>query len=327
MMSASKNRPRWNGLPERVRGQIEYLVAGRVVAAENCDGGFSPGFASRLTLAGGRRVFAKAIDAVSWPDQAPIYRDEIQVATGLAAALAADGAVAAAVSTPRLIGSLDDGRFVILAFDCVAGAEPARPWHLADLTRVAAAVGRMSSALTPSPLALPAGHPRIGGWATLAADGPTLARLRVMSPWSARQLDQLITAERRGLDAARGTALVHFDVLPHNILLTCDQVTFVDWPHARLGAPIIDLLIVLASGAADGLDPDPVLRAQPVATAVDDADVTGVLAALTGFWLAGALDSMPPGLGPIAAAKLHLGRGALRWLRRRWPGAGSVLAS
>ena len=144
-----------------------------------------------------------------------------------------------------------------------------------------------------------------------------MARLRIMSAWSARHLDQLIAAERHGLAAAKGTALVHFDLLPHNILLTCDQVTVVDWPHARLGAPVIDLLMVLASAAADGLDPDPVLRAQPMAVAVDDADVTGILAALTGFWLAGAFEPMPAGLGPIAAAKLHLGRGALWWLERR----------
>ncbi len=316
-MSASKNRQRWNELPERVHGQIESLVGGRVVAAENCDGGFSPGFASRLTLACERRVFVKAIDAEAWPGQAPFYRDEIYVAAGLAAARAADAAVARAVSTPRFLGSLDDGQFVILAFDCVAGGEPARPWQFAELTRVAGTVGRMSAALTPSPVALAGDHPRLGGWATLAADGAALARLRIMSAWSARHLDQLIAAERHGLAAAKGTALVHFDLLPHNILLTCDQVTVVDWPHARLGAPVIDLLMVLASAAADGLDPDPVLRAQPMAVAVDDADVTGILAALTGFWLAGAFEPMPPGLGPIAAAKLHLGRGALWWLERR----------
>jgi hypothetical protein len=55
-MSASKNRPRWSELPPRVRGQISELAGGRVVAAENCEGGFSPGFASRLTLADGRRA-------------------------------------------------------------------------------------------------------------------------------------------------------------------------------------------------------------------------------------------------------------------------------
>jgi hypothetical protein len=52
-VSASKNRPRWEDLPARLRRQIESLVGDRVVAAQNCDGGFSPGFASRLTLAAG----------------------------------------------------------------------------------------------------------------------------------------------------------------------------------------------------------------------------------------------------------------------------------
>ena len=136
-MSASKNRQRWNELPERVHGQIESLVGGRVVAAENCDGGFSPGFASRLTLACERRVFVKAIDAEAWRGQAPFYRDEIHVAAGLAAARAADAAVARAVSTPRFLGSLDDGQFVILAFDCVRGrrAGPALAVRRADARR------------------------------------------------------------------------------------------------------------------------------------------------------------------------------------------------
>ncbi len=143
----------------------------------------------------------------------------------------------------------------------------------------------MSAALTPSPLALPGDHPRLGGWAALAADGSALARLRIMSAWSARHLDQLIAAERHGLAAAKGAALVHFDLLPHNILLTCDQVTVVDWPHARLGAPVIDLLMVLASAAADGLDPDPLLRRALAdgSGGKDHADVTGILAALTGI--------------------------------------------
>ena len=44
-MSASKNRPRWSELPVHVRGQISELVGGPVVAARNCEGGFSPGFA------------------------------------------------------------------------------------------------------------------------------------------------------------------------------------------------------------------------------------------------------------------------------------------
>jgi hypothetical protein len=116
-----------------------------------------------------------------------------------------------------------------------------------------------------------------------------------------------------GLIAARGTTLVHFDALPHNILLSRVGAMLVDWPHARLGAPIIDLLTVLASAAADRIDPEPVLHAQPEAAAPGDIDA--ILAALSGFWLAGAVEESCP--APIAAAKLHLGRGALSWLLRR----------
>jgi Phosphotransferase enzyme family len=315
-MSASKDRPRWSDLPDLVRRQIECLLGGTVIGAQNCEGGFSPGFASRLTLASGTRAFVKAIDAAAWPTQAPIYRDEARIAVGLSAAMAADAALAESVPVPRFLGWRDDGSFVILAFECVAGHEPARPWRAAELAQVATAVCRMSAALTPSPLAVSGDQPRVGGWAEFSNDPMATAQLAAVSPWAARHLHRLILAERHGLVAAKGTALVHFDALPHNILLTGTQVLLVDWPHARLGAPVIDLLMVLASAAADGIDPDPVLRAQPI-TDVTDTDVTAVLAALTGFWLAGALQPMPPGLGPIAAAKLHLGRGALWWLQRR----------
>jgi hypothetical protein len=89
----------------------------------------------------------------------------------------------------------------------------------------------------------------------------------------------------------------------------------VDWPHARLGAPIIDLLTVLASGAADGIDPEPILAAQPVSATGEAADIDAILAALSGFSLAGAVDKTCP--AAIAAAKMRFGRGALGWLLRR----------
>jgi hypothetical protein len=190
------------------------------------------------------------------------------------------------VPVPRFLGSADDGHFVILAFECVDGARPASPWRHRELARVAATVSRMSAALTPSPVALPADRPRLGGWGTLADDGAAFVRLRACSGWAAAHLDQLIALENRGLVAANGSTMVHFDALPHN----------------------------------------PVLRRQPVANTVDDADVTAVLAALAGFWLAGAFEPMSPGLEPIAAAKLHLGRGALWWLQHRL-GATSTASS
>src|SRR5271166_2097173 len=137
-MAASKNRPQWVDLPARVRDQIEGLVGGPVVAARNCPGGFSPGFASKLTRADGGRAFAKAIDICAWPSQAPMYRDEARNAAGLTAAGLAD-----ALPTPRFLGSCDDDKYVVLAFEFVDGREPAWPWRPDQLGTVATAVSRM----------------------------------------------------------------------------------------------------------------------------------------------------------------------------------------
>jgi len=320
-MSASKDRPRWAGLTPDVRAKIEDLVGGRVVAAQNCEGGFSPGFASRLTLSGGGRVFVKAIDVLAWPDQATIYRDEVTVATQLPAW----------VPAPRLIGTRDDGLHVILAFEWADGAEPRQPWRPAELAQVAGAVSAFSLAATPSPVPLPRDRLRLGGWAEIAADEPGRSRLRLLDPWAADHLGELCDHEQSGLRAAAaGDTLVHFDALPQNILRmrTDGQVLLVDWPWARQGAAVIDLLMLLASaGGSDGIngiDLDALLAAQPVAReTTTPAEVDGILAAITGFWLAGGLSTADPGLAPIPAAKLALGRGALRWLRRRLTSTGS----
>jgi hypothetical protein len=306
-VSASKNRPRWAELPVRVRSRIEELAGGPVVRAENCTGGFSPGFASRLILPDGQRAFAKAMDARAWPFQAAMYAVEARVAALLPQDL----------PVPRFLGSVDDEDFVILAFECADGAEPAGPWRPAELAQVAAAVSRFSLSVSPSPVRVPAGHPRLGGWEALAGDPWSRAGLARCSPWAAGRLDELLRLEERGLDAARGDSLVHFDMLPHNILRTPEQVLLIDWPHARLGARYIDVLMLMASAAADGIDPEPLLAGLPVAAAARPGELTAVLVALTGFWLAGALAEVPPGLQPVRDAKLVLARGGLAWLKAR----------
>lgn len=137
MDTSSKHRPHWEQLPAPVRASIERLIDGPVVQARSCPGGFSPGFASRLTLAGGRRVFVKAMDAAAWPWDAALHRAEARTAAGLPAS----------VPAPRLVGSHDDGQWIILAYEDVAGS-PASP---------AMAAGR------PRPCHRRSAEPRAGG--------------------------------------------------------------------------------------------------------------------------------------------------------------------
>jgi len=296
----SKKRPHWNDLPAAVRITIETALGAAVVGAESCAGGFSPGFASRLALAGGRRAFAKAVDGHLWPAEAAHCRAEAEVARQLPAGL----------PVPRLRNAHDDGRWVILIFEHVDGAEPVRPWIAPQIRRVVAQVVAFAQSATPSPIELPRAHPRLGGWAELAANPSGPARLRAVSAWAADHLGRLTVLERDGMEAAQGDSLVHFDLYPHNVLLTNDRVVFVDWPHARLGAPVIDLITLLSSVAADGIDPAPYLPDSL------PASFDAILAAHAGFLLAGAFTPMPLGLEPIAAEKLRLGTGAVRWLQR-----------
>jgi len=306
-MSASKRRLRWDQVPPPVKHAIEQLMGGQVVAAANCEGGFSPGLASRLTLADGHRFFVKAIDAVARPDQAPMYRAEASLSAALPRTIPA----------PRLLRWLDDGRWVVLVFECVDGTEPELRRSPQDARRVAAALADLARMLTPSPIAAPSDHPRLGGWAELARDRDSLARLPCRSRWAADHLSLLITLEAEGLQEAKGESLVHFDIYPHNILLTADRVLFADWPHARLGAPFTDLILFASGAAAAGVDPEPIVTGYPPAAATEPHAIDAVLAAHAGFCLGGSLHRAGPAFAPIIAAKAELGTAAIRWLQRR----------
>jgi hypothetical protein len=80
-----------------------------------------------------------------------------------------------------------------------------------------------------------------------------------ISPWAADHLSMLIKLENVGLAAAKGDSLVHFDAFPHNILIAGERVLFVDWPHARLGAPFLDLITFASSAEVAGIDSEELL--------------------------------------------------------------------
>jgi len=305
--SASKRRLLWKHVPPKVKAAVENMAGGQVVEAANCEGGFSPGLASRLTLADGNMIFVKAIDADAWPDQAAMYRAESSVSAALPAA----------VPAPRLLASHDDGRWVVLAFEYVDGAEPDLDHRPAEALRVAAALEELAHTLAPSPIAMPSDHPRLGGWADLASDCDRLARLPALSPWAATNLTALIALEEAGLAAAQGRSLVHFDAYPHNILLTGERVLFADWPHARLGAPFLDLIMFASGAAAAEIDPEPIVTRRAPASDTDPHVIDAVLAAHAGFCMGGGLYSGSPALAPIIAAKTELGIAATAWLQRR----------
>lgn len=310
--AAAGVRPGWEEVPGRVRAAIEAWLDDRVTVAESAPGGFSPGLAARLQTRDGRRVFVKAVGPEPNPDSSAMHRREIEVVRMLPPE----------APVPRLLWSYDEGEegWVVLVFEDVEGRSPAEPWRPEELDRSLGALAALAGLLTPSPL------PRttvggVDGWSIIA--GGHWRKLVEERParldgWSLRHLDRLAELEAGAPEAAAGDTLLHLDLRADNLILTPDRVVVVDWPHARVGAPWVDLLFFAPSVAMQGGPPPEELlsRYPPARHAAPDA-ITAVVCAIAGFFVGEGLRPAPPGLPTLRAFQIAQGEVARSWLSRR----------
>ena len=269
--------------------------------------------AARLKLADGRRVFVKAVSGSVNPDSPGMHRREARIAAALPAS----------VPTPRFLSLYDDGDWIALVFEDIDGTAPQTPWQQPELDRVMVAVGELSSALTPAPIAVePVSEvmPYVfSGWQRLAASAESRQDdLRGVDPWAQRHFGQLVALEAASADAAAGTSLLHADLRADNILLTPSRVVFIDWPWASRGAAWVDLLFMLPSVAMQG-GPKPweIFDVHLLGRRAPAVGVTAVVAAVAGFMIRGSRLPPPPGLPTVRAFQRDQGVPALEWLKRR----------
>jgi aminoglycoside phosphotransferase (APT) family kinase protein len=305
--SAHGARIPWEAVPASVREAVEAGLGSRVAEAVTQPGGFSPGAAARLQLDDGRRVFVKAVGPEPNPDSPDLHRDEARVTAALPPETPA----------PKLLFAHDDGDWVALVFEDVDGREPELPWRRDELDRILAALGDLFAALTPAPIEAETFAERFGemlhGWRNLVAE-----RTGDFDPWAEEHLDLLAELEAGWETAGAGETLLHADVRADNLLLTPDRVVFVDWPHASLGAPWIDLVAFLPSVAMQG-GPKPweLFDDHAIVRDARREDVDAVLAALAGFFVQRSTLPPPPGLPTLREFQRAQGTEALAWLRRR----------
>lgn len=307
---AAGARPEWPELPQHMRAAAEDWLGEEVVSAASSRGGFSPGVAARLRTSGGRRVFVKAAGPEPNPDTADLHRREAEVV----------GALPREVPAPRLLWSHDEDGWMLLIFEDVDGRNPEEPWQPQELDLTLDALEELANLLTPSPLPLAsvggAGEWNVvagGHWARAARELP--ARL---DGWSARHLEGLVGLEADAPGAAAGDTLLHLDLRADNLLLASDGVKVVDWPHARVGAPWVDLLFFAPSVAMQGgPHPEDLLARYAPARRADPEAVTAVVAAIAGFFTVEGLRPAPPGLPTLRAFQEAQGKEAREWLARR----------
>jgi aminoglycoside phosphotransferase (APT) family kinase protein len=308
----SDTRLEWRQVPPEVRGSIEHRIGAPVERSESQPRGFSPALASRLTVGNGKRFFVKAVapDAESGaPGGQGLYRQEARVA-----ALLPDDA-----PVPRLLDSWEEEGWVVLMFEDVDGRHPALPWDPGELGSVLEAMGTLSTGLTPSPVPVPSAQVPGGRdwWSELTRDRSRLDRIPGLDPWIKANVDLLASTGATSRAAFSGSTLLHSDIRADNILLAGHRVMFVDWPHARVGAPWVDLVFFLPSVAMQGgPDPDPLFWRQPSTIDADPDSVIAVLAALAGFFIHGATEDPPPGLPTLRRFQLVQGVEAVKWLRQ-----------
>ena len=308
-------RLHWADMPPRVRSKIERWLGGAVVDAVTQPTGFSPGVAARLTVDDGRRVFVKAVGPEPNRDTPAMHRREASIMT----------AMPFAAPVPRLLWSYDEGEggWVALVFENVDGRHPTQPWRIDELDRVVAAMEDLSKLLTPSPMPAAvvgtAGNEfatTIRGWRQLRDERPS--RLGCLDEWSRRNLERLVAVEDTVGGALEGDTLLNIDIRADNILITPDRIWFVDWPHARVGPPWLDVVAFAPSVTMQGgPPPEEAISRHFACQAAESEAISAAVVAIAGYFTHQAVQPPPPGLPTLRAFQDAQGVVAREWIAQR----------
>jgi Phosphotransferase enzyme family len=306
---ATGSRLEWTEVPGRVRAAVERQLGSPVVSATNQRGGFSPGPAVRIACADGTRAFVKVTGVAVNEESVKLHRREARVSAALPSW----------VPAPRLLDVYDDGEWVALTFEEIAGSLPQVPWRPAEIRLVLAALELLAARGTPCPVPelQPAARKfarAFGRYRELAATPPD----EPLTAWELAHLDTLIELIDGTVAASAGDTLVHMDVRADNVLLGADgRVWLVDWPWAIVGAPWIDSALLAVEAAVHGLDAQSIVDASPLLSTVDPIVLTGFIAGLAALWAHAYRLPAPPGLPTLRPFQRASHAAALRWLRTR----------
>lgn len=310
-------RPGWSDLASTVRAQVPAVLGSEVVRARSAESGFGNGFAGVLTLADRRQVFAKLAARSVNPFAAASHREEIVVLEQMPAAAPVPQLVAAFDTELEIDGARDT--WVGVVTEHVPGRWP-DPRRADDLERLETLTVELSQ-LDPCPIP---GLPRrvddagtFGRW-----DGPGASAVDLGSYGSGLvdNLDRIRGVAADWSAAMDGTALLHGDLRPDNVVTTEVRAFAVDWPAACIGAAWTDALLMVPALTLMRGAPDPArfLQRHPVLSEVDPAAVDAALAASLGYFVTSSLAPTPPGLPTIRAFQRAQADSVLAWLLQRW---------
>ena len=299
-------RLEWAHLPPTVRAAIEEQCGSPVVSARSQTSGFTPGFASVLESADGRRHFVKAASIRAQQPFADAYREEARKL----------GALPPEAPAPSLVWTLEVDDWFAMSTTYVEARHPRRPWVATELQLCLDMLAAAVPVLTPSPtgLGLPGAAEEFAGW---PAYWDHLRATRSDLP----QLEEAAALAGRYTVVMAGETLVHVDVRDDNLLLTTDgRALLCDWNWPIVGAAWLDSLLLLIGPRGDGIDVDAVIAGHRLLSGVPDEEIDVVLALVTGYFLKSADDPVPTTSPFLREAQRWQGEVCWEWLgeRRGW---------
>ena len=246
-------------LEESLRHRLESLLGEPVLAARGAPGGYSA--TRRLVIQGANRsAFAKVgTTAVA----ARMLRREAWVYERLDLPC-----------MPAALGWEDHPESPILLLSDLSRNDWPPPWPDQAARRVLESIAEVHRAEAPLRSYAEVHGPDQNWWDVVADDSQPVLALGVVSvDWLGRNLATI--REAAAMVSGEGDSVTHFDLRSDNISLGPDRVFLVDWSHACLGNPRLDLGLFLPGWSAEGGPrPEQVLPEAPDVAAW----VTGFLA-------------------------------------------------
>ena len=156
----------------------------------------------------------------------------------------------------------------------------------------------------------------IRGWRQLLDE--RASRLDCVDAWSRRHIETLAEIEDTVSSALSGDTLLHTDLRADNILFTPERTWFVDWPHACVGPPWLDVVALAPSVTMQGgPPPEEVIARHSGCRAGDGEAITAAVVSMAGYFTRQALQPPPPGIPTVRAFQAAQGVVARRWIAQR----------
>ena len=205
---------------------------------------------------------------------------------------------------PKVLGFDDDGERPALALEDLSAADWPPPWTDERVAAVLDALAAIRDTRPPDHLhrrALDSG----ADWQGIAADPGRFLSLGLCSAdWLTAALPSLIAAASSAPLA--GDALVHLDIRSDNLCFRAGRAIVIDWNHAQLGNPELDVAFWLPSLHAEGGPPPQSILPHAPALA----------AWVAGFFCAGAASPPIVDAPHVRPLQLMQSRTALPWAAR-----------